>query len=64
MAVTLVLTNEQARWLSKHLDGLMDDWHWNSHSRPDADTREHVDTIKRKIDNDLSADNRDADWGR
>lgn len=49
MAVTVTLTDEQANWLVRHIESLESDWHWNSHSRPDSDSREHAATIKRKV---------------
>lgn len=54
MAVQIILTNEQARWLSKHIDSMQEDWHWNPRNRPSTDDMEHAATIKRKVDADLS----------
>lgn len=60
MAIQIMLTNEQARWLSEHLDSLMEDWHWGR-NRPSADIQEHVSTIKSKVDNQRRR-NDDSAW--
>lgn len=54
MAVNLQLTDEQAKWLSKHIETLESDWHWNNDSRSkDPDDMEHARTIKQKTDAQL-----------
>lgn len=58
MAVQVTLTDEQARWLSTHIGGMLDDWSWNGRNRPDADVQEHASTIKRKVDAGLA----DGGW--
>lgn len=50
MSVDLKLTDEQAKWLREHLDGLLDDAHWGRGLlRRNDDAMEHVQTIHDKI---------------
>lgn len=48
------LTNEQARWLEKHLDVLLDDAHWG-YLKMDSDQKEHAQTIQNKIRKELDS---------
>jgi hypothetical protein len=49
--VDLKLTEEQAKWLRKHLDDLLDDAHWGRGVlRGDGDAKEHAQTIHDKIE--------------
>jgi len=50
MSVELKLTDEQAKWLREHLDGLLDDAHWQRGVlHRDEDAKEHAQTIHDKI---------------
>jgi len=60
MSVELKLTDEQAAWLRKHLDDLLDDAHWQRGVlRKDGDAREHAQTIHDKIKKDQES----KSWG-
>lgn len=50
MSVELRMTDEQATWLRKHLDNLLDDAHWQRGVlHKDEDSREHAQTLHDKI---------------
>lgn len=49
----LHLTNEQAEWLKKHLDSLLEEAHWGR-AKLDKDHKEHAYTIYSKINKELT----------
>lgn len=54
--IKISLTNEEAAWLRKQMNKVLDDAHWGNHGHyPDEDSVRHARDIFKQLDKEITA---------